>query len=53
MRDIWECDAQQEGRFAYRNLEQGIKSPVISKRGIFYWNRDDFSLSSPIIFEQA
>ena len=34
MRDIWERDAQQGGLFAYRSLEQGIKSPVISGRYI-------------------
>ena len=34
MSDIWERDAQQGGLFTYRNLEQGIKSPVISGRYI-------------------
>ena len=52
MSDIWERDAQRGGLFTYRNLEQGIKSPVISGRYI-YWNGDHFSLSSPIIFDQA
>ena len=34
MSDIWERDAQRGGLFTYRNLEQGIKSPVISGRYI-------------------
>ena len=34
MRDIWERDAQQGELFAYRSLEQGMKSPVISGRYI-------------------
>ena len=54
MSDIWERDTQQGGLFTYRNLAgTGYKITSLSLEDIFYWNRDHFSLSSPIIFDQA